>query len=109
MLWDAAYVPQANLSETAARSKLGTVIDVRRVSGKRAAHYVAKYLAKDGMQHPAFRHARRYAIRAAQAEPERGDWRFTMRCPALVAVDELGCTEIDWEADGWCSLNKGAG
>jgi hypothetical protein len=106
MLWDAPYVPQARLSRAAERCSLGAVLDVRRVSGQRAARYVSKYLAKDGMQHPAFRHARRYAIRAAEPEREPGDWCYTPRCPALVAVDELGCIEIDWEADGWCSLKK---
>jgi hypothetical protein len=108
MLWDARYVPQTWLSRAAVRSKLGAVMDVRRVSAKRAARYVSKYLAKDGMQHRAFRHARRFAIRAAEADREPDDWCFTMRCPARVAVDELGCTVIDWEADGWCSLNEGA-
>jgi hypothetical protein len=109
MLWDARYVPQASLSRAAVRSNLGAVIDVRRVSAPRAARYVSKYLAKDGMQHRAFRHARRFAIHAAEAEREHEDWCFTTRCPAQVAVDELGCTEIEWEADGWCSLKKGAG
>jgi hypothetical protein len=106
MLWDARYVPQARLSRAAERSGLGAVVDVRRVSAKGAARYVSKYLTKDGMQHRAFRHARRYAIRAAEPEREPDDWCYTARCPALVAVDELGCMEIDWEADGWCSLNK---
>jgi hypothetical protein len=106
MLWDALYVPQACLSRAAVRCKLGEILDVRRVSAKRAARYVSKYLAKDGMRHPAFRRARRFAIRAAEADREPDDWCFTMRCPARVAIEELGCTVIDWSADGWCSLNK---
>jgi hypothetical protein len=108
MLWDARYVPQLTLSKAAVRSKLGEILDVRRVRGKHAARYVSKYLAKDGMQHPAFRRSRRFAIRAAEADREPGDWCFTPARPAHVAVEYLGCTEIDWEADGWCSL-KGAG
>ena len=107
MLWDARFVPQAWLSRAAVRCKLGEILDVRRVSEARAARYVSKYLVKDGMRHWVFRHARRFAIRAAETEREPDDWCFTMRRPARVAVDELGCVEINWEADGWCSLSKG--
>ncbi len=103
MVWDAAYVPQARLSRAAVRSGLGSVMDVRRVNGARAARYVSKYLAKDGAQHPAFRHARRFALRAAEPEPEPSEWSYDSRCPAQVAVERLGCHEIDWDAEGWCA------
>jgi hypothetical protein len=108
MLWDAPYIPQRTLSKAAVRSKLGEVLDIRTVSGRRAASYVSKYLAKDGMNHPAFRRARRFAIHAAEAEREPSDWRFTRHCPAVVAWFAMG-VKIDWNSDGWCSLNKGAG
>jgi hypothetical protein len=104
MLRDAPYVPQRALSAAAVRSGLGPVLDVRRVSGRRAARYVAKYLVKSG-QHPAFTRAgcRRFAIRAQRAPRAESDWRFDWRRPALVAVEELGCHEIDWAAEGWCA------
>jgi hypothetical protein len=104
MLWDAPYVPQRALSAAAVRCGLGAVLDVRRVSGRRAARYVAKYLVKSG-QHPAFTRAccRRFAIRARRAPRAKSDWRYDPRSPALVAVEELGCHEIDWVAEGWCA------
>jgi hypothetical protein len=104
MLWDAPYVPQGALSAAAVRSGLGPVLDVRRVSGRRAARYVAKYLVKSG-QHPAFTRARcrRFAMHAQRAPREQSDWRYDPRSPALVAVEELGCHEIDWMAEGWCA------
>jgi len=66
MLWDALYVPQAALSAAAVRCHLGPVLDVRRVSGARAARYVSKYLVK-GVRHPAFvrGRTRRFAMRVA--------------------------------------------
>jgi hypothetical protein len=104
MLWDAPYVPQRVLSTAAVRSGLGPVLDVRRVSGRRAARYVAKYLVKSG-QHAAFTRVRcrRFAIRAQGAPREQGDWCYDPRRPALVAVEELGCNEIDRVAEGWCA------
>src|SRR5260370_38266173 len=65
MLWDAPYVPQAVLSAAAARSHLGPILDVRRVSGTAAARYVSKYLVK-GARHPAFVRGRAppFAVRA---------------------------------------------
>ncbi len=104
MLWDAPYVPQGALSAAAVRSGLGPVLDVRRVSGRGAARYVAKYLVKSG-QHPAFVRAgcRRFAMRARRAPREESDWRYDPRSPALVAVEELGCYEIDCDAEGWCA------
>jgi hypothetical protein len=104
MLWDAPYVPQWVLGAAAVRSGLGSVLDVRRVSGKRAASYVAKYLVKSG-QHAAFIRAgcRRFAMRARRAPREESDWRYDSRSPALVAVEELGCYEIDVDAEGWCA------
>ena len=104
MLWDASYVPQRALSAAAVRCGLGPVLDVRRVSGRRAARYVAKYLVKSG-RHPAFTRARcrRFAMRAQWTPREQGDWSYDPRRPALVAVEELGCREIDWVAEGWCA------
>jgi hypothetical protein len=109
MLWDAPYVPQRALSAAAVRSGLGPVLDVRRVSGRRAASYVAKYLVKSG-QHPAFVRARcrRFAMRARLAPRDESDWRYDSRRPALVAVEELGCYEIDWDAEGWCAYEPKA-
>lgn len=106
MLWDARYVPQKALSQCAERCHLGSVIDVRRVSAERAARYVAKYLAKS-LGHPAFQSMRRFAIRAIEPEREPSDWTFTIARPALVAF-YIFQEEIASEADGWCSLNKGA-
>jgi hypothetical protein len=108
MLWDAPYVPQKVLSAAAVRSGLGPVLDVRRVSSRRAARYVAKYLVKSG-QHPAFVRAgcRRFAMRAQRAPRAESDWRYDPRRPALVAVEELGCHEIDWDAEGWCAYEPG--
>jgi hypothetical protein len=104
MLWDAPYVPQRALSAAAVRSGLGPVLDVRRVSGRRAASYVAKYLVKSGKR-PAFVRARcrRFAMRARRAPREESDWCYDPRSPALVAVEELGCYEIDEAAEGWCA------
>jgi hypothetical protein len=104
MLWDAPYVPQRALSAAAVRCGLGKVLDVRRVSGRRAARYVAKYLVKSG-KHPAFVRARcrRFAMRARCAPREESDWHYDPRSPALVAVEELGCYEIDEAAEGWCA------
>jgi hypothetical protein len=104
MLWDAPFVPQRALSAAAVRSALGPVLDVRRVSGRSAARYVAKYLVKSG-QHPAFTRAgcRRFAIRAQRAPRAESDWHYDPRRPALVTVEELGCREIDWAAEGWCA------
>jgi len=109
ILWDAPYVPQRALSAAAVRSGLGPVLDVRRVSGRRAARYVAKYLVKSG-QHPAFTRGRcrRFAMRARRAPREESDWRYDPRSPALVAVEELGCYEIDWMAEGWCAYEPKA-
>ena len=107
MLWDARYVPQALLSRAAERSRLGSVMDVRRVPAGVAGRYVAKYLSKD-TQHRAFRHARRFAIRAAEPEPAPSEWCYDPRVPALVAVERLNCHEIDWDAEGWCAWNPTA-
>ncbi len=108
MLWDAPYVPQLRLSAAAERCGLGAVMDVRRVPGEGAARYVGKYLTKMS-GHRAFLHARRFAIRAAEPEPQPSEWCYDPRCPALVAVDRLGCWEIDWDADGWCRLPPPSG
>ncbi len=37
MLWDAPFIPQRKLSKAAVRSKLGEVLDIRRVSGRDAS------------------------------------------------------------------------
>ena len=101
MLWDAPYVPQAVLSAAAARCHLGSVLDVRRVSGARAARYVCKYLVK-GAQHPAFLRGgvRRFAMRAAQAPQTPSDWRYDPRTPAQVVLTEYG-EVIDADAERW--------
>ena len=109
MLWDARYVPQRVLSEAAARCGLGSVMDVRRVSAERSARYVSKYLTKSefssstsGRNGEAHR-TRRFAVRAPEPPKEASDWQWDPRRPALVAVERLECTEIDWDAEGWCA------
>jgi hypothetical protein len=101
MLWDARYVPQAVLSAAAERAHLGPVLDVRRVSGARAARYVSKYLVK-GAQHPAFLrgHARRFAMRAERAPRATSDWRYDPRTPAQIVLTEYG-EEISCDTDRW--------
>jgi hypothetical protein len=109
MLWDARYVPQRVLSEVAARCHLGHVIDVRRVSAKRSARYVSKYLTKSEFpsvtleRNGAAHRTRRFAVRAPERPKEPSGWHWDPRRPALVAVECLGCTEIDWDAEGWCA------
>jgi hypothetical protein len=101
MLWNAPYVPQAALSRAAVRCHLGSVLDVRRVSGIRAALYVGKYLVK-GAQHPAFLRgrARRFAIRAARAPRPPSDWRYDRRSPSQIVLTEYG-EEIAPDTDRW--------
>lgn len=104
MLWDARFIPQAWLSKTAKQCGLGRIIDVRRVSDERAARYVSKYLTKMGA-HPAFRRSRRFAIRANEPAKEKSVWAWDPRRPALVAVECLGCREIDFDAEGWSAYD----
>jgi hypothetical protein len=101
MLWDAPYVPQAALSAAAVRCHLGPVLDVRRVSGTRAARYVCKYLLKSA-QHPAFirGRVRRFAIHAARAPRAPSDWRYDSRTPAQVVLTEYG-EVIAPDAERW--------
>jgi len=101
MLWDAPYVPQGVLSASAARSHLGIVLDVRRVSGERAARYVCKYLVK-GARHPAFvrGRARRFAMRAACSPRPPSDWRYDPRTPAQIVLMEYG-EEIAPDTERW--------
>ena len=101
MLWDAPYVPQAVLSAAAARSHLGPVLDVRRVSGARAARYVSKYLVK-AAGHPAFvrGRARRFAMRAARSPRPPSNWRYDPRTPAQIVLTEYG-EVIAPDADRW--------
>ena len=102
MLWDAPYVPQAVLSAAAARSHLGPILDVRRVSGTAAAaRYVSKYLVK-GARHPAFvrGRARRFAMRAAHAPRPPSNWRYDPRPPAQIVLMEYG-EEIAPDTERW--------
>lgn len=104
MLWDAPYVLQSLLSVAAVRSGLGGILDVRRVATRRGVRYVAKYLTKSNF--PAGR-TRRFAVRAPEPSKEPTDWLWDPRRPALVAVDQLGCYEIDYDAEGWCAYERG--
>jgi hypothetical protein len=101
MLWDAPYVPQAALSAAAVRCHLGPVLDVRRVSGARAARYVSKYLVK-GARHLAFvrGRARRFAMRAARSPRPPSDWRYDPRSPAQIVLMEYG-EEIAPDTEHW--------
>jgi hypothetical protein len=90
------WLPWAKLQAVAKRCGLGT-LDFRVVfSGAGAGAYVSKYLTKsvgdaDGT-------ARRYALSVSIPEIKEAGWSWSPTRVALVAVEQLGAVEVDWDA-----------
>jgi hypothetical protein len=93
------WLPWAKLQTAAKRCGLGT-LDFRVVfSGAGAGAYVSKYLTKsvgdaDGS-------ARRYALSVSIPEIKEAGWSWSPARVALVAVEQLGAVEVDWDATYW--------
>ncbi len=93
------WLPSAKLQTAAKRCGLGT-LDFRVVfSGVGAGTYVSKYLTKsigdaDGG-------ARRYALSVSIPEIKEAGWSWCPARVAVVAVEQLGAVEIDWDAIYW--------
>jgi hypothetical protein len=93
------WLPWAKLQAAAKRCGLGN-LDFRVVfSGAGAASYVSKYLTKsvgdvDGS-------ARRYALSVSIPEIKQAGWSWSPARVALVAVEQLGAVEVDWNAVHW--------
>jgi hypothetical protein len=98
------WLPWAELQAAAKRCGLGT-LDFRVVfSG--AGAYVSKYLTKsvgdaDGS-------ARRYALSVSIPEIKEAGWSWSPARVALVAVEQLGAVEVDWDAACWDGRGKSA-
>jgi hypothetical protein len=100
------WLPWAKLQAAAKRCGLGT-LDFRIVfSGPGAGAYVSKYLTKsvgdaDGS-------ARRYALSVSIPEIKEAGWSWSPARVALVAVEQLGAVEIDWDAVYWDGRERSA-
>jgi hypothetical protein len=93
------WLPWAKLQTAAKRCGLGT-LDFRAVfSGTGAGAYVSKYLTKSVGD--AGGSARRYALSVSIPEIKEAGWSWSPARVALVAVEQLGAVEVDWDATYW--------
>jgi hypothetical protein len=90
------WLPWAKLQAAAKRCGLGA-LDFRFVfSGAGAGAYVSKYLTKSVGE--ADGSARRYALSVSIPEIKQAGWSWSPARVALVAVEQLGAVEVDWNA-----------
>lgn len=93
------WLPWAKLQAVAKRCGLGT-LDFRAVfSGTGAASYVSKYLTKS--VEDADGSARQYALSVSIPAIKQAGWSWSPARVALVAIEQLGAVEVDWDAVRW--------
>ena len=92
------YLPQAELSELAERVGLGSVVDIRRVDARNAAHYISAYLGRGALSHLPDG-ARRYGSSADVDLDPRNSGDDSSEAWDLMAYDDI--------ADGWVSASPG--
>ena len=95
------YLPQAELSQLAERVGLGSVVDIRRVDARNAAHYISAYLGRGALSFLP-KGSRRYGSSAdVDLDPRNpgGDDEEPSERWALMAYDDV--------VDGWVSASPG--
>ena len=95
------YLPQAELSQLAERVGLGSVVDIRRVDARNAAHYISAYLGRGALSFLP-KGSRRYGSSAdVDLDPRNpgGDDEEPSERWALMAYDDV--------IDGWVSASPG--